>query len=177
VAAERFIEMLAGATRTALCSAGATEQGVGLVAAAVGRALHCGRDLVPAAALVPDASRYRQTVLHVDTDLAFGIAALVWLPGQATPIHDHRSWCIVGVLEGEETEERFAPLQHDDLAGGVQLVGSGLSRPGSVQTLLPPLDIHRVVNAGPEVAVSIHVYGVDLAEVGSSIASTYPPPS
>ena len=36
----------------------------------------------------PDPDHYRQHVLHVEKDGSFSIVALVWLPGQETPIHD-----------------------------------------------------------------------------------------
>src|SRR5262249_51131803 len=52
----------------------------------------------------PDPEYYRQHVLHAEADGSFSIVSLVWLPGQATPIHDHVSWCVVGVYRGCEHE-------------------------------------------------------------------------
>lgn len=46
---------------------------------------------------VPDRHGYRQNLLFVSPDRQLSIVALVWLPGQRTPIHDHVSWCVVGV--------------------------------------------------------------------------------
>src|SRR5215212_10457498 len=43
--------------------------------------------------------------LHVEPDGSFSITAVVWRPGQITPIHDHTTWCVFGVLEGVEHEE------------------------------------------------------------------------
>ena len=40
-------------------------------------------------------------ILHVESNDSFSIAALVWRRGQATPVHDHISWCVVGVYKGE----------------------------------------------------------------------------
>ncbi len=37
----------------------------------------------------------------------------------------------------------------------------------------PPGDIHRVRNGGSGIAVSLHVYGANLAELGSSIRRVY----
>src|ERR1700722_7303788 len=39
-------------------------------------------------------------LLHAEPDGAFSILGLVWRPGQATRIHDHITWCVVGVLSG-----------------------------------------------------------------------------
>ena len=48
----------------------------------------------------PDPLRYRQHVLHVAEDGLYSIVSLVWLPTQETPVHDHVSWCVVGVHQG-----------------------------------------------------------------------------
>jgi predicted metal-dependent enzyme (double-stranded beta helix superfamily) len=118
-----------------------------------------------------DSERYRQHVLHVADDGAFSLVALVWLPGQATPIHDHVSWCVVGVHEGEEEEIRYV-LDRDRLVATEQLVNPR----GEVSVALPPGDIHLVRNAGTDLAVSLHVYGADLRRSGTSIRRRYDQP-
>jgi predicted metal-dependent enzyme (double-stranded beta helix superfamily) len=120
----------------------------------------------------PDAEKYRQHVLHVENDGSFSIAALVWLPGQETPIHDHVSWCVVGVYKGDEYETRYELCQEDGQTFLVE-AGDGLSREGSVDMLVPPGDIHKVTNGGSGMAVSIHIYGADLAVLGCSIRRRY----
>jgi len=115
-----------------------------------------------------DPERYRQHVLHVADDGAFSLVALVWLPGQATPVHDHVCWCVVGVHEGEEEEIRYA-LDGDRLVVTEQLVNPL----GEVSVALPPGDIHLVRNAGTDLAVSLHVYGADLRHTGTSIRRRY----
>jgi len=130
---------------------------------------HLGRDdLLTPGQRVGDPSRYRQHLLHVAEDGAFSVVALVWLPGQATPIHDHLSWCVVGVHQGAEYETRYRLV-------GDRLVtdGTAVAYVGDVAGLLPPGDIHKVENAGRGVAVSLHVYGADLSATGSSIRRRY----
>lgn len=117
---------------------------------------------------VGDPDRYRQHVLHVADDGAFSLVALVWLPGQATPVHDHVCWCVVGVHEGEEEEIRYV-LDGDRLVVTEQLVNPL----GEVSVALPPGDIHVVRNAGTDLAVSLHVYGADLRHTGTSIRRRY----
>jgi predicted metal-dependent enzyme (double-stranded beta helix superfamily) len=112
--------------------------------------------------------RYRQHLLHVADDGAFSLVALVWLPGQATPVHDHVCWCVVGVHEGGEEELRYR------LDGGRLLTTERLvNARGEVSVALPPGDIHLVRNAGDDVAVSLHVYGADLRVSGTSIRRRY----
>jgi predicted metal-dependent enzyme (double-stranded beta helix superfamily) len=119
---------------------------------------------------IGDPAAYRSHVLHVAPGGAFSVVALVWLPGQATAIHDHLAWCVVGVYEGAEHETRYR-LTPD---GRLVESGSAVAFPGEVAGLLPPGDIHRVHNVGDTTAISLHVYGADLSIVGSSIRRTYP---
>lgn len=116
--------------------------------------------------------RYRQHVLHVEDDGSFSIVSLVWLPGQSTPIHDHVSWCVVGVHAGEETEIRYEV----HAAGGSRYLTEEehtINPEGSVCAVAPPGDIHAVRNSGTGKTISIHVYGADIARLGSSIRRTY----
>ncbi len=96
--------------------------------------------------------------------------AVVWRPGQITPIHDHVTWCVTAVLQGTVYEElyRVSP-------DGRWLEQAGYSRdePGDVSGFAPPGDIHQVRNYGSGVAISLHVYGADITRLGSSVRRTY----
>lgn len=120
---------------------------------------------------LPD--RYRQHVLHVSPDGSFSVVTLVWLPGQKTPIHDHVTWCVVGVYEGEEEEIRYRLYEDGDRRFLVP-EGRLKTQPGQVTALVPPEeDIHQVSNVGEGEAISIHVYGADIGKLGSSINRTF----
>jgi 3-mercaptopropionate dioxygenase len=71
-------------------------------------------DLLTPDQFEPHPNRYRQHVLHVEPDGSFSIVAVVWLPGQMSLIHDHVSWCVVGVHRGEEHETIYALAGEDD---------------------------------------------------------------
>ena len=139
------------------------------VCSALGPALS-SPDLLLPEHRIGDPAGYRSHLLHVAPDGAFSLVALVWLPGQATAIHDHLSWCVVGVYEGAEHETLFRPTPSGHLVAS----GSAIAYPGDVAGLLPPGDIHRVQNAANATAISLHVYGADLTVVGSSIRRAYP---
>jgi predicted metal-dependent enzyme (double-stranded beta helix superfamily) len=117
-----------------------------------------------------DPETYRSEVLHAEPDGSFSIVALVWRPGQVTPIHDHVTWCVFGVIQGIEWEELFALDER-----GTCLVEAGyhLNTTGEVSGFAPPGDIHRVRNAGDVTAISIHIYGTDVDRIGSSVRRYY----
>jgi predicted metal-dependent enzyme (double-stranded beta helix superfamily) len=120
-----------------------------------------------------DPDRYRAHVLHTEPDGSFSVLALVWRPGQTTPIHDHVTWCVFGVVQGIEHEELFTL----DPSGEYLLeAGSSTNATGEVAGFAPPGDIHRVRNAGSSTAISIHVYGTDVSKLGSSVRREYTQP-
>jgi predicted metal-dependent enzyme (double-stranded beta helix superfamily) len=112
---------------------------------------------------------YRQHLLHVSPSRRLSVVALVWLPGQRTPIHDHVSWCVVGVYRGVERETHFRLVERDGRRR-LMPVGAVEARAGHVEALVPPAaNIHAVEAAGDAKTISIHVYGADIERLGTSI--------
>ncbi|WP_285632610.1 cysteine dioxygenase family protein [Actinoallomurus iriomotensis] len=112
----------------------------------------------------------RSRLLHVEPDGTFSIQAIVWPAGRVTPVHDHVSWCVFGVIQGALDEELFTLAD-----GGDVLVPAGrvTNTTGAVTGFAPPGDLHRVANPGDRTAISIHVYGTDLSRLGSSALRYY----
>ena len=98
-----------------------------------------------------DAERYaRNLVAHGPQ---FYALLLCWLPGQASPIHDHRgAACGVRVIQGTATETSFR-LQGD------RLVEDSVTtlRAGEVCGSFDD-DIHEIRNNGSDNLVTLHVY-------------------
>jgi 3-mercaptopropionate dioxygenase len=117
-----------------------------------------------------DPETYKSEVLHSEPDGSFSIVALVWRPGQVTPIHDHVTWCVFGVIQGLEWEELF---ELDEQGRCLVEAGYRVNETGEVSGFAPPGDIHRVRNAGDVTAISIHIYGTDVARIGSSVRRYY----
>jgi predicted metal-dependent enzyme (double-stranded beta helix superfamily) len=135
-----------------------------LVAAELRRHLP-GPDVLTPEQRLGDPDDYVAHDLYAEPDGSFSIVALVWRPGQITRIHDHVTWCVLGVVQGVEHEEIFD--------AGLRLVGTHENHAGDVGGFAPPGDIHRVRNPGEETAISIHIYGTDITRVGSSARRYY----
>jgi mannose-6-phosphate isomerase-like protein (cupin superfamily) len=129
-----------------------------------------GAGILTAAERAGAADEYQCHVLHVEPDGSFSVTAMVWRPGQVTPIHDHVTWCVFGVIQGVEYEELYA-LSED--GSHLSEVGRSQNDCGDVSGFAPPGDIHRVRNIGADVAISLHVYGADITRLGSSVRRTY----
>ncbi len=153
------------------------DQPTGMTAA--NRAANCLSSALPTPDILSeqdqlgDPDAYRQHVLYVNQHVPYSIVALVWRPGQHTSIHDHRCWGAVAVLQGAEHETLYSLRS----PGEAQLVaGRQTTYPaGDLSAFAPPGDIHQVRNSGPAVAISLHIYGADIALHGSSIRRNYDP--
>jgi predicted metal-dependent enzyme (double-stranded beta helix superfamily) len=123
-------------------------------------------DWLPEPQSQPDPARYQQYLLHRDPTGRFSVVSFVWGPGQATPIHDHTVWGLVGVLRGAELSQGYARRDCSLApAGEVHRLETG-----QVEAVSPTVgDIHRVANAFDDrVSISIHVYGADIGTVRRS---------
>lgn len=127
-------------------------------------------DWLPDVFARPDPARYQQFLLHRDRAGRFSVVSFVWAPGQATPIHDHTVWGLIGVLRGAEDAQRYAERDGRWKADGP----SHRLEVGQVEAVSPRIgDVHRVRNAHDDrVSISIHVYGAD---IGTVRRHTYPP--
>jgi len=113
------------------------------------------------------ADSYARHVAYADPLGSFTIAYLVWRRGQFSPVHGHKTWCAYRVLKGELAETHY---RWDAGAGLAIPHGSARRRPGDIITASPGLQqIHRLGNASDEVAVSLHIYGVDHAHIANGV--------
>ncbi len=122
---------------------------------------------LPAAQREGSAQTYRRHLLAADPRGRYAVAALVWMPGQASPIHAHQTWCGYAVLAGtlsetlydwhEAQQQAREVRSHARACGAVSFVRAGRA------------SIHRLGNAGSEPAVSLHIYGVEAAHLGSHV--------
>lgn len=121
------------------------------------------RGWLPEDAMVVSHEGYARHLLHRDPAGRFSVVAMVWAPGQKTPIHDHAGvWCVEGVYSGcirvtsydmkGDDGELFRFERCRQIDQGVGCAGS----------LIPPVEYHVIENAEDEPAITVHVYGGEL---------------
>lgn len=135
------------------------EKGVSLLAELVAK-----DDWLPQFCAQPSADRYRQYLLYCDPLERFSVVSFVWGPGQATPIHDHTVWGLIGMLRGAEIAKPFR------LTAPGRPLEPGTPRrleSGEVDIVSPTHgDIHEVSNAfKDQSSISIHVYGGNIGGI------------
>jgi 3-mercaptopropionate dioxygenase len=128
---------------------------------------------LPAEAFAPRKDRFAMNLLHMPEDQAFSIIGGVWHPGQTTPIHDHLTWALIGVYDGEEREALFRRTDDgsNPKVARIERVSEKVHQKGHV-TVLGHSGIHRVDNISLKPTLSVHVYGRD---IGSTERHSYDP--
>lgn len=127
-------------------------------------------DWLPEAFAQPDPQRYQQYLLFADALERFSIVSFVWGPGQATPIHNHTVWGLIGVLRGQEISQAY---QQDGQGRWLPQGAPQRLLTGQVDAVSPSIgDVHRVSNALPDqTSISIHVYGANIGAVQRAVFS------
>lgn len=112
---------------------------------------------------------YARNLIYLDPSKLLSLYALVWQPGQWTPIHDHGTWGVVGVHEGVLEERNFmrGDTQSTDHDDDIKLLRAGVIMlpPNAVTSFVPnPDHIHITGNPSKDKrVVSLHLYGNAMA--------------
>ena len=128
---------------------------------------------IPAKAFTPREDRFAMNLIQMPEDEAYSIIGGVWHPGQTTPIHDHLTWALIGVYEGEEREALFRRTDDgsNPKMAKIQQVSERVNKKGHV-TVLGHSGIHRVDNVSLKPTFSVHIYGRD---IGNAERHSYDP--
>ncbi len=99
-------------------------------------------------------------LLHEEDNHDLGIFVFSWLPGRGTPPHNHKTWAVVSVVEGEEYETHWRRNDDGQQEGYAELeqAGDAIMKVGDTSICMPE-DIHGVWNQGEKLSVSLHTYG------------------
>lgn len=109
----------------------------------------------------PREDHYARRLLYRSPEHGYEVIAMVWGPGQGTPLHDHAGiWCVDGVIEGcvdvtqfdliEEQGNRLRFAPQTTVRAGVGMTGA----------LIPPFEYHTIFNhSSDRSSITIHVYG------------------
>jgi predicted metal-dependent enzyme (double-stranded beta helix superfamily) len=128
------------------------------VRAALAQAAANAETLLTPAQREGSAHAYCRHLLAADATGRYALVALVWQPGQASPVHGHHTWCGYTVLSGTLTETQF---DWNESLGCATYARTNRRAPGALSfTRAGVGGIHRLGNTGPTQAVSLHVYGV-----------------
>lgn len=126
------------------------------------KALMKHEGIIPEAYRKPNPTKYTLYPLYVAPDNSFSIASAVWDVGQSTPVHDHRTWGVIGIVQGEEYEAHydFSPNTKP-----TKVMERHLRKGDVAVCCTSDQDVHKVSCASSEPCVGIHVYGGNIGEI------------
>jgi predicted metal-dependent enzyme (double-stranded beta helix superfamily) len=121
---------------------------------------------LPASVMIPADNHYARNLVYRDPQGRYSVIAMVWSPGQGTPIHDHGGlWVVECVYRGRiqvETFDKVGEAEPDTFEfSPVSTLVAGCGEAGA---LIPPYDYHRLGNPFEIPTVTLHVYGGDLTQ-------------
>jgi predicted metal-dependent enzyme (double-stranded beta helix superfamily) len=85
-------------------------------------------------------------------------------PGFTSPPHDHRTWAVIGVYDGQEDNTFYRLING---SRRIEQVGHRNLRQGEVLTLGIEA-IHKIANPGSNKLIALHVYGKNIFEIERS---------
>ncbi len=114
----------------------------------------------------PSAEHHVNYPLHIASDGSWSLAAVVWSPGQRTPVHGHETWGVVGIHSGAEREFRYDKPTAADAGEPLTPAGEQVWEQGQVTVCCTTDDdVHAVAAVGDVPTVGIHVYGADIGVI------------
>jgi predicted metal-dependent enzyme (double-stranded beta helix superfamily) len=125
-----------------------------------------GTDFLDARFLVPNPERYARRLVHRDPEGRYTVIAMVWNPGQGTPLHDHAGiWCVECVYKGNIQVTSYSCHGGDPERDLVRFEKEAVIQAGVGQAgaLIPPFEYHILENADPaQPSITLHVYGGEM---------------
>jgi predicted metal-dependent enzyme (double-stranded beta helix superfamily) len=85
-------------------------------------------------------------------------------PGFVSPPHDHRTWAVIGVYDGQENNTFYRLI---DGSRRIQQSGHRYLMRGEVLTL-GEHEIHQIANPSGSKLIALHVYGKNIFEIERS---------
>lgn len=113
--------------------------------------------------------RYTRYELYSDPAGRYAVVALVWGPGQMSPIHAHHAWCAFGVHRGVMTEMYYHNEGGETQPSATMLRVVGDTNAGPAD----PTQIHRLANLTCTPVISIHCYGVAFERMSTDLNLIY----
>jgi predicted metal-dependent enzyme (double-stranded beta helix superfamily) len=91
--------------------------------------------------------------LYDEPEYPLTVQMVAWSPGMVSPIHNHGTWGIVALLNGQEKNTLWQSNTQ-----GIDLIGEIAINPGDIIGFLPDT-IHQITAIGEEPTISFNIYG------------------
>ena len=97
-------------------------------------------------------------MLYDEPDFALTVQTVAWLPGKVSPIHNHATWGVVAVVNGQEKNKFWRKTGNPEFPDEITEAGEKIFLPGEIITFCSDA-IHSVETLGDEPAITFNLYG------------------
>ncbi|WP_309732161.1 cupin [Chamaesiphon sp. OTE_75_metabat_556] len=97
-------------------------------------------------------------MLYDEPDFPLTIQTVVWSPGTASPVHNHATWGIVALLDGQEKNTFWQRSPNTEFPDRIKASGDRILTPGDILCFTPDA-IHQIEAIGDEPTISFNLYG------------------
>ncbi|WP_419418406.1 cupin [Legionella sp. D16C41] len=113
---------------------------------------------------VNNLSGFSSWLIHEEPNHSLAVNLVAWEPGREITPHDHNTWAVVGCVCGIEENYFWTRLDDGLIPDYAELKREEpaiVCHPGEVISIAAN-QIHSVINKTNDIAVSLHVYGMNL---------------
>ena len=97
-------------------------------------------------------------MLYDEPDFPLTIQTVVWSPGTVSPVHNHATWGIVALLDGQEKNTFWQRSPTSEFPDLIKATGDRILTPGDILCFMPDA-IHQIEAIGDEPTISFNLYG------------------
>jgi predicted metal-dependent enzyme (double-stranded beta helix superfamily) len=97
-------------------------------------------------------------MLYDEPDFPLTIQTVVWSPGTVSPVHNHATWGIVALLDGQEKNTFWQRSPTTEFPDRIKATSDRILTPGDILCFTPDA-IHQIEAIGDEPTISFNLYG------------------
>jgi len=97
--------------------------------------------------------------LYDEPDFALTVQTVAWSPQSISPIHNHATWGIVAIIDGEEKNTFWQRSPSSKFPDRIEQIEEQILTAGDILCLMPDA-IHQIEAIGKEPTISFNIYGI-----------------
>lgn len=98
-------------------------------------------------------------IIYDEPDFALTLQTVAWSPQSISPVHNHATWGIVALIDGEEKNTFWKRSPSDEFPDRLVKTGEHTLTAGNILCLMPDA-IHQIEAMGDEPTISFNIYGI-----------------
>ncbi len=133
------------------------------IAPLVRRLLNNSEWILTSFALPDPETGWSVQMLYNEPDFELTVQTVAWSPQSISPIHNHATWGIVALIDGEEKNTFWQRSPSDEFPDRLIKTGEHTLTAGDILCLMPDA-IHQIEAIGEEPTISFNIYGLSTGQ-------------